>query len=178
MASKKSAKKSKSTAKARAAQRAGANGTNGTAAKPKDGRQPVERAFVTKKLAVRVSADVVERAAHEMARLYTDREALKSERRETMAEFKERMAAFDQRMGELANTVNNSTEQRDVKCRELLYVEENRIDVVRLDTGEVVDSRTATAEDRQEDLELQEREAHGGDEPDDDGDFLAGGAGA
>ncbi len=153
---KRAAKKSKSVAKREAVQRG-----NGSARKP-ELRKPVERGIVTKRLPVAVGAEIVDRAAHEMARLHTDREALKSERRETMAEFKERLASMDQRMTELADTVNKSTELRDVKCKELLYVEENRVDVVRIDSGEVVESRTATAEDRQEDLGLQEREARGG----------------
>jgi hypothetical protein len=125
------------------------------AAKPGATRQPVILRREKRSLPVPVGAEVVDRAAHEMAKLHGTSERLKSERRETMAGFKERRSSIDQRMGELADTVNKSTALTPVWCTVKLYVEENRVDVVREDTAEVVETGAATQADRQADLDVQ-----------------------
>lgn len=53
-----------------------------------------------------VTPTVAAKAAHDMAKLHVQREALKKERRDAMADFKERLSSLDQQMGELVDLVN------------------------------------------------------------------------
>jgi hypothetical protein len=103
------------------------------------------------KLPVPVGKDVREKASHEMARVHHAQEALKTERRNTNANLRERQNSLSQQMGELADTVDNSTELQDVNVVERL-LRTGEIEVIRLDTKEVVDTRTATAAERQKNL--------------------------
>jgi hypothetical protein len=154
MAAKKKAKKVGATRTARAP----AKGAAKKAAAPKATgatKKPIELPREKRRLPVPVGAEIVDRAAHEMAKLHGTSEHLKAERRETMAEFKERRAGIDQRMGELADTVNKSTALKEITCRVKLYVEENVVRVYREDTGILVEERAATAAERQGDLDMQ-----------------------
>ena len=55
----------------------------------------------------------------------------------------------------IAEVLRDGEEEQDVWCRERMTVETNTVDLVRLDTGEVVDTRAATSEDRQLDWTAQ-----------------------
>lgn len=112
---------------------------------------PVERGRHRRKLPVKVDHGTIEAAANEMAKLVGSAERLKSERRDAMAGFKEQRAHIEGRMSELADTVTGGTVLQDIEC--VVYLlPTNEIQIVRVDTGEVVESRTATAEELQETL--------------------------
>jgi hypothetical protein len=120
---------------------------------------PVVRAKYTKKLPVHVADAEVAKDARELAKLVAKVRDVKDRRRTAMASFKEELNGYEQRQGELASGVDAHTSLRDVKCEERLVVETNEIHVVRLDTGEVVEKRTAEGADRQEALALDLAEA-------------------
>jgi hypothetical protein len=113
--------------------------------------EATERRRFTERLDCKVDAEAVEAAAHEMAAVHGKREALKETRRNKMAEFKEQFNALDQRMNELAETVTNSTERRDVECVELLEPG-GKVVFVRTDTNEPFERRKANDEDKQDAL--------------------------
>jgi hypothetical protein len=115
------------------------------------GEAVVERGRHRRKLPVAVDHETIEAAATEMAMLVGANERLKSERRDAMAEFNERRSHIDERMSELADTVTGGTVLQDIECVTYL-LPTNEIQVVRVDTSEVVESRTATAEELQETL--------------------------
>ena len=114
-------------------------------------RDAVERKRYTMRLPVEVEEEVCRKAAQEMAKIHHAREALKSERRDAMAGFKERMNGLDQQMNDLANTVENSTELREVEVVDRL-LPTGEIETVRLDTREVIASRPPTAQELQDSL--------------------------
>lgn len=115
-------------------------------------REPVERARYQDSLPCTIGTDDVQVRASELAKVIRARDRLLDEKRESNATYRERIAFFDERLKELAESVEGKTERRPVDCVEYLYPEQGEVRVVRLDTNEVVESRTATAEDMQESL--------------------------
>jgi hypothetical protein len=115
-----------------------------------DGR--IERMQFVRDLPCRIEPDSVPARAAELARVITDRDTVREAKREANAKFREKLAFFDERMTELAMQVTAHVETRPVKCVEVLLTRTNEMQVVRLDTGEVVELRTATATELQEDL--------------------------
>lgn len=83
---------------------------------------------------------------------------------EQAAVLREKIKGLKERETKYADELKAGKKKHKVKCVERFYVESNRIDTVRKDTGEIIDTRTATQEDRQLDLEDQEAEARGDDE--------------
>jgi hypothetical protein len=113
-------------------------------------------------LPVRVQ-DSEKLAAHaELSRLEGDRLRLKSEKREVLARFRERFNGLDVEIEKLVAKGNEGTEKRRVECAVILLAT-NEVEVVRLDTGEIVEKRTATADELQLALPQTDAEATAGD---------------
>lgn len=146
------AKKSKKTAKARATL------TNGAAAGAVGGDY-VEKDRFEEALPVKIDASVADERARTLASIVHDHDALLDRKREVNAQFREKISFYRERMKELSESVQACTELRPVTCIERLNTRQNAVEVVRLDTGEIVRSRAATAEDRQEEIPGFEDEA-------------------
>jgi hypothetical protein len=132
-----------------------AEGASSSSSKKSNGavvREPVARKQYKMDLPVKVSAEEAEKAGHLMAKDYREREALVEERRNAMIAFRKRFDAVDERLAAHCETFENQTKKIQVKVEERLTVETNEIEIVRLDTGEVVEKRTAKPDDRQEAL--------------------------
>lgn len=127
---------------------------------------PVVRAKYTKRLPVEVATEETAKLARLLAEEVEKRDLLLDEQRTSNAEFRERRAAIDSRLNEYAQCVRDGTKLQEVKCEERLVVETNEVQVVRLDTQEVVETRTADAADRQEALPLPKPEAESEPTPD------------
>jgi len=84
--------------------------------------------------------------------LEVDAANVEREKAGTMAEFKERSGGIRKRIRALAVALHTGAEERPVEVREVLDVSAGRMNLLRLDTGEVLRFRKATAEDTQ--LEL------------------------
>lgn len=149
MAAKKGSKK---TAKARATL------TNGAAAGAVGGDY-VEKDRFEEALPVKIDASVADERARTLAAIVHDHDALLDRKREVNAQFREKISFYRERMKELSESVQACTELRPVTCIERLNTRQNAVEVVRLDTGEIVRSRAATAEDRQEEIPGFEDEA-------------------
>lgn len=149
-------KKKKNGAKSKAGSKSGSKSNgHGTKVKVRDG---VERATYCKRLPVPIDAETVAGKLSEFSEAQLDRERILAEKKEAVSEFREQLESVDKTLHELAESVRDHTELRDVECVEQLIVETNEVQVVRTDTGEVVETRTATAEDRQEALPLPKSE--------------------
>lgn len=132
--------------------------TNGNGA----GEERIERARYEDKLPCKLdAADLPVRSA-ELAKVIRDREAVLEQKREVNAKYRAQLSAFDERLLELAEQIDGKIERKNVEVVEYLLPRTNEIQVVRTDTGEVVTSRTASAEELQEELPLEDEE-----EPDD-----------
>lgn len=178
---KKAKKKTRATKKAAAAAKAPkANGAIAHADK-------VERAKYLEQHPVRIADSIVAAKADELAAVFREHEAALAERRDFNAQSREKVAGIHERMKTLAESVEKHTELRDVEVVEYLITATSEIQCVRTDTGEVVASRTADADDRQEALFAADRKAsaegnakeaarsallHGEDDLDDIGEFV------
>ena len=131
-------------------------------------RKGVERKRYKDKLPVKIPLDRVAENADELAKVIGQREMMLEEKRQANAKFRDKIHFFDERLTELGESVRSKTEIRDVEVVEMLIVETNEIRIVRLDTGEIVSTRTAEVQDRQEALELDEEELEAGGFEDDD----------
>ena len=80
------------------------------------------------------------------------RERVDTERKEAAAGFRERLDKHDAEIERLAEEVESGAETQDVECA--LYEDGDRMLMqwVRLDTGEVIEERPMSAEERQLDI--------------------------
>jgi hypothetical protein len=136
-------------------------------AKPKDwtgamaasngagGGDYVERDRFEEALPCKIAAEVADERARTLAAIVHEHDQLLERKREVNANFREKLSFYRERMKQLSESVKDSTELRPVKCVERLNVKRNTVEVVRQDTLEVVSSRAATAEDRQEPLPIE-----------------------
>jgi hypothetical protein len=58
----------------------------------------------------------------------------------------------------LVATIAERTEERDVQCDQIPYYASGMVEIVRCDTGEVIDKRPMTDSERQETLEFGSKE--------------------
>jgi hypothetical protein len=80
------------------------------------------------------------------------RRQLDEERLEAMADFKARRESLDKAIADIGRTLQTGTELREVDCETLIDDTNTRAETVRTDTGEVVDFRPLTPEERQREM--------------------------
>lgn len=114
----------------------------------------VPREKFTELLPVKVSPEAIAKAGEELAALVADQAALDEKRREANSGFREQQASIKERQKKAAQTVSEGTELRDVECQDFL-LPTNEVMAIRLDTGEVVETRTADKDDLQESLKAK-----------------------
>lgn len=151
---------------------------NGAAAIAPVLRQGVERARFHEDLPVSANDAEMSNMTASAGSLVGQIETLETEARESAKQFRAKLKSLRARERELGKRIRANVCMRPVQCVDRLIVETNEMQTVRTDTGEIIRTRPASDEDRQLDLAMQQREAAGRDEKDDDGDFLAGGAGS
>lgn len=122
-------------------------------------REGVERRRYVTNLPVPADPKTIAKASANFARLVSEDESLQEERRDAMAGFKSRKNVIDEQLREWRDTVEKGTQLAAVEVVELLVVETSEIQVKRLDTGEIIETRAASAEDRQEQLDLDAQAA-------------------
>lgn len=103
---------------------------------------------VFRDLPCKLTTDERERTAQALAQALDDRELVEEQKRETASQHKAQLEVLDARIGALKKRVISGEEVRPVPCH---VVDDDRRYVVewfRSDTGELVDSRPMTAEER------------------------------
>lgn len=121
-------------------------------------RVGVERARYKEKLPVEATQEERVAAGQTMADLVNKIEEFKIRKREELAALKEERSGLDARLNEAAG-VFNGKKLEETEVVEMLYPETCSVDVIRLDTSEVVRTRAATAEDLQEQMRVDEETA-------------------
>ena len=109
-------------------------------------------------LSCRLTDSEIGRYSAELSGLVLGLEELEEEARETAKEFREQIKARKKSQTALASKIRSRSEVRAVKCKIVPNLEAGLVDVIRLDTGELVRSREMSAEEerafRQQRLEL------------------------
>jgi hypothetical protein len=88
----------------------------------------------------------------EMALMIKQHGEVELEAKETADTFKKQFKRLDRTISERAEEVRTGVEHRLVPCTERGRYRENMVDVVRLDTGEIVRSRPMTESEKQQAL--------------------------
>jgi hypothetical protein len=87
---------------------------------------------------------------------------VKTFRRESNAQFREQLTSLEAQQKKLSECMKSGRKLEPVTCQEYMR-KDNLIEVVRLDTGEIVETRQATSDDLQKEIdvaELHERRQH------------------
>lgn len=113
-------------------------------------REPMIIGRKKEKLPVRIDDAACALKGQELAKVVTERLALKEANRAKNADFREKRSHLDEREKELSKSIEQHTELRLVDCVERL-LPTNEVELVRSDTGEVVSTRPAEAKDLQQD---------------------------
>lgn len=102
-----------------------------------------------RRLPVKLSPSELQACSDALAGVVQAYDELKDEAKAVAKDLKERLEALGAKRASLASIVERRQEVRAVECREAPNFERNVVEIVRLDTGELVDIRELTAEDRQ-----------------------------
>ena len=117
--------------------------------------KPINR-FLPVPLTIPEKVDYGRKLAH----LHQEYASLEIEKKHVADNFKEKLEGLDGRISALAAVVRNGEEVRDVECRWRYLFEVNTKELIRMDTGEIVETTAITAQERQLVLQIeQEKEA-------------------
>jgi hypothetical protein len=89
-----------------------------------------------------------------LAQLLSDQEAIEAEKKDASAEFKRRLDAVEGDLSALGLEVRTGREYREVGCIERADYTDNRVEIIRTDTGEIVRMRPLEPHERQQSLQL------------------------
>lgn len=108
---------------------------------------------VTRSLMVTLSKDEVSTYAKELARVTAKQAELEDEKKAVTSDFKGRIDRCTADCQTLAQRVTTGRELRDIDC-EWQPSKDGKMILVRLDTGEIIDTRKMTEEEQQQSLPL------------------------
>jgi len=100
-------------------------------------------------LPVLLADDEIKILGETLARKDREKRNLEAEKKLNAQSFKDKIDTLDEDMRSLATTIRDGREYRPVECREEFNYERGIIEVMRVDTGEVVEQRRMTESERQ-----------------------------
>jgi len=96
-----------------------------------------------------------------LAQAHQEYGEVEREKKHVADKFKERLEVIDGRTSQLATIVHSGEELRDVGCQWRYLFEANTKELMRMDTGEIVETAAITPEERQLMLQIEtETEIH------------------
>ena len=113
---------------------------------------------VSKRIAVRehlkcvLTETEIKTAGAQLARSYSEITDLEDQKKSSASDFKARIDSASAQASIVARKIQNGYEFRDIDCEEVWNWDEKTVDVVRLDNGETVRSRTMTVGELQRGL--------------------------
>jgi uncharacterized FlaG/YvyC family protein len=106
----------------------------------------------TEKQPCELTRDEKLRKADQMAQHFKTRAEKEVEAKSIAEGYKRELKTLDHEIADRAEEVRTGVEYRNVDCAERARYRDNQVDVIRLDTGEVVRSRPMTITERQDSL--------------------------
>jgi hypothetical protein len=88
----------------------------------------------------------------ELTTKLTEKDAVEQELKEVSAGYKGRIKTLDREIHSLTRTITSKRELREVECRERFNFDAKKVEVIRVDTFEVVETRTMTVRELQQTL--------------------------
>jgi hypothetical protein len=104
---------------------------------------------LTKSLPHRLTDEEMLNKGQEIAREVVLLDITEMERADVLAGYKERLAEHHTKLSTLKNIVYSGSEYRDVECEERFYDSTGEVITIRMDSGEVIDTRPMTWAERQ-----------------------------
>lgn len=108
----------------------------------------VVRASFVESLPCKMDAAEVEALEHKLTTVTREKVRKEGEK----VALSEEIKGLKKREDSLVAQLEDEAELRDIACEEIFYVETGAVDTVRTDSGEVIRTRSATDDDRQEDM--------------------------
>ncbi len=109
---------------------------------------------ITMDLQVPLTAEESSAAGKRAGLFYADLEKVEGEKKASSDIFKERIAALENAIRTEMSLINNGFQVLPVKCKRVHDFEHNAVLTFRSDTGEMVEERAMSAEEREEQLGL------------------------
>jgi protein-disulfide isomerase len=100
-----------------------------------------------------------------LARKLAEIDSITEQRKEVAAKLKSQIDGIKLEIKQLGHTLLTGYEYRDTECVVIMDYKRNVVEVSRLDTGEIIRSRTMTVPERQRDFEELEKEMEPETEP-------------
>jgi hypothetical protein len=107
---------------------------------------------ITRIVSVDLTEDEFKLRASEIAKAHNDLNSKELERKKTADRFKGEIKDLEFTIQRLAHAIETRTEQRPVECFEELDVERRQVHLIRKDTGKIVESRSMTYDEMQQQL--------------------------
>jgi len=107
---------------------------------------------VIRNVPVTLTQDEFEQRAAELAAVNQELEALDRNRKAAASGFKGQIEKAQGRLSKLVLIVAKRAEYRDVNCSQRINPDAKIVEIVRSDTGEIVDTRALTSQDLQDSL--------------------------
>lgn len=121
----------------------------------------------TRKLKVHLTDAEFEMRVKEAVATSQRKHEVESDKKSAMAEYKAQIADLDSQLGRLMNVLRDREEDRDVLCDEIPDRERKVTNIVRLDTGEIVETRSLALFDTAEETGKNEPEEDDDEVPED-----------
>jgi hypothetical protein len=106
----------------------------------------------TRKLPVKLTEDEITQRGRGMAKFESDRIKLMESKKAAAADFKAKIDLCGESLSKLSRAIETGEEDRDVECEWNKDFVRKVADLVRMDTGEVVETRPLDADELQEKL--------------------------
>lgn len=103
-------------------------------------------------LDVILTDEEIAKRSREMSSLVIDRRRIKAKAKADAENYAAQIKLLDQKIESEATVIEDGKEIRKVECKEVLSADRAFVDLIRLDTGEIVESRPVTDADRQQEL--------------------------
>jgi len=84
-----------------------------------------------------------------LAQTIEKRDTIRGEKKLANESFKERIGECDEEIAKLTKQVKTGLEERPVECAEIMRWPDKMVDIVRTDTGDIVESRPMRADELQ-----------------------------
>ena len=108
--------------------------------------------YITKQLPVEMTADQLVIKGRQLADLNAQVRDIRLEKQAKTAEYNGLLKALEQEIQTATTVIRKGTVDKDVKCEERVDPDRGVVELIRLDTGEVVEMREATHADLQREL--------------------------
>lgn len=103
-------------------------------------------------LEVKLTKKEVSEYAEKLAQSCVTRIETEAEKKEVTGNYNAQLKNINKDISALSEAIQNGYEERDVECDERVNGEKNIVEIIRLDTQEVIDARDIEQDDIQENL--------------------------